>query len=113
MSPGWALGLSSLVSPCTFFAPLRSLAWCTAVAAGQCVRVCLAAHGHGRLALLGFFQHVSLLCVAPLGAVATGGVLLGGLIAFKNGKSALSQQFMRARVIVQGITVAIMVGSGG
>lgn len=47
------------------------------------------------------------------GAVATGAVLLGGLVAFKNGKSALAQQFMRARVITQGITVAIMVGSGG
>lgn len=48
-----------------------------------------------------------------VGAVATGAVLLGGLVAFKNGKSALAQQFMRARVITQGITVAIMVGSGG
>lgn len=47
------------------------------------------------------------------GAVATGGVLLGGLVAFKNGKSALAQQFMRARVLAQGITVAIMVSSGG
>ncbi|KAL4430569.1 hypothetical protein ABPG77_005809 [Micractinium sp. CCAP 211/92] len=48
-----------------------------------------------------------------VGAVATGGVLLGGLVAFKNGKSALAQQFMRARVLAQGITVAIMVSSGG
>ena len=49
----------------------------------------------------------------PAGAVATGGVLLGGLVAFKNGKSALAQHFMRARVVTQGITVAIMLSSGG
>lgn len=52
-------------------------------------------------------------CIAPAGSAATGGVLLGGLIAFKNGKSALAQHFMRARVVVQGVTVAIMLGSGG
>jgi hypothetical protein len=40
-------------------------------------------------------------------------VLLGGLVAFKNGKSALAQHFMRARVVTQGITVAIMLSSGG
>lgn len=48
-----------------------------------------------------------------VGAVATAGVLFGGLIAFKNGKSAQAQQFMRARVAVQGATVALMLGSGG
>jgi len=47
------------------------------------------------------------------GACATAGVLFGGLLAFKNNKSALAQQFMRARVLVQGVTVAIMMGSGG
>lgn len=47
------------------------------------------------------------------GACATAGVLFGGLLAFKNGKSALAQHFMRARVVVQGVTVAIMIGSGG
>ncbi len=38
---------------------------------------------------------------------------MGGLIAFKNGKSQLAQHFMRARVVVQGATVAVMLGSGG
>lgn len=47
------------------------------------------------------------------GAVVTGGVLMGGLVAFKNNKAALAQQFMRARVIAQGVTVAIMASSGG
>ena len=41
-----------------------------------------------------------------VGACATGGVLLGGLVAFKNGKSALAQRFMRARVLAQGVTVS-------
>jgi uncharacterized YccA/Bax inhibitor family protein len=45
--------------------------------------------------------------------MSTAGVLLGGLVAFKNGKAAMAQQFMRARVVAQGITVAIMVSSGG
>ena len=39
------------------------------------------------------------------GSAATAGVLLGGLVAFKNGNSALAQHFMRARVVTQGITV--------
>ncbi len=38
---------------------------------------------------------------------------MGGLVAFKNNKAALAQQFMRARVIAQGVTVAIMASSGG
>ncbi|KAI7843129.1 hypothetical protein COHA_003300 [Chlorella ohadii] len=48
-----------------------------------------------------------------VGSAATAGVLLGGLVAFKNGNSALAQHFMRARVVTQGITVAIMIASGG
>jgi hypothetical protein len=40
-------------------------------------------------------------------------VLLGGLVAFKNNKAALAQHFMRARVVAQGVTVAIMASSGG
>ncbi|EFN55724.1 hypothetical protein CHLNCDRAFT_17999, partial [Chlorella variabilis] len=49
----------------------------------------------------------------PAGTAVTAGVLLGGLVAFKNGKAAMAQHFMRARVIAQGATVAIMVSSGG
>jgi len=48
-----------------------------------------------------------------LGAVTTAGVLIGGLAAFKRGNSVLSQQMMRARVMFQGATVALMVTSSG
>lgn len=45
------------------------------------------------------------------GAFLTAGVLAAGLISFKRGNSQLGQQLMRARVLVQGGTVALMVGS--
>ncbi|MCD9637740.1 hypothetical protein HAX54_021178 [Datura stramonium] len=45
------------------------------------------------------------------GAFLTAGVLTAGLISFKRGNSQLGQQLMRARVLVQGGTVALMVGS--
>lgn len=48
-----------------------------------------------------------------LGAITTAGVLFGGLVAFRKGNLAVSQQMMRARVVFQGITVAIMVGTSG
>lgn len=48
-----------------------------------------------------------------LGAIATAGVLGIGLVAFKKGNAELSQQMMRTRVLLQGATVAIMVGSSG
>ncbi|KAM7267191.1 hypothetical protein ACFE04_009357 [Oxalis oulophora] len=46
-----------------------------------------------------------------LGAFMTAGVLTAGLISFKKGNSKLGQQLMRARVLVQGATVALMVGT--
>ena len=52
-------------------------------------------------------------CVSVAGALATAGVLMGGLVAFKKGNKALSQTMMRARIIAQGATVAIMLGSSG
>lgn len=38
---------------------------------------------------------------------------MAGLVAFKTGNKGLSQQMMRARVVAQGATVALMVGSSG
>lgn len=47
----------------------------------------------------------------PVGAFITAGVLTAGLISFKQGKSQLGQKLMRARVVAQGATVALMVGT--
>ena len=47
------------------------------------------------------------------GAMTTAGVLLAGLISFKQGHYNLSQNLMRARVVAQGATVALMVGTVG
>lgn len=47
----------------------------------------------------------------PVGAFLTAGVLTAGLISFRQGNSRLGQKLMRARVVVQGATVALMVGS--
>lgn len=41
----------------------------------------------------------------------TAGVLTAGLISFKKGNSHLGQQLMRARVVAQGATVALMLSS--
>lgn len=41
----------------------------------------------------------------------TAGVLTAGLISFKQGNSLLGQKLMRVRVVVQGATVALMVGT--
>lgn len=49
----------------------------------------------------------------PAGALATAGVLVVGLAAFRQGNKNLSQQMMRTRVMFQGATVAIMLGSSG
>jgi len=46
------------------------------------------------------------------GALMTAGVLTAGLISFRRGNSQLGQVLMRARVVVQGATVALMVGTG-
>ncbi|CAL5370043.1 unnamed protein product [Camellia sinensis] len=45
---------------------------------------------------------------SPLRAFITAGVLTAGLISFRQGNSHLGQQLMRARVVVQGATVALM-----
>ncbi|KAJ4974126.1 hypothetical protein NE237_007300 [Protea cynaroides] len=45
----------------------------------------------------------------PIGAFLTAGVLTAGLISFRQGNSHLGQKLMRARVVVQGGTVALMV----
>lgn len=45
------------------------------------------------------------------GAIATAGVLLAGLVSFKQGNYNRSQKFMRARVGFQAATVALMVGT--
>ncbi|KAJ0527115.1 putative hypoxia induced protein [Helianthus annuus] len=46
-----------------------------------------------------------------VGALITAGVLTAGLISFKTGNSQLGQTLMRARVVAQGGTVALMVGT--
>mmetsp|Transcript_30856 Transcript_30856/g.37399 ORF Transcript_30856/g.37399 Transcript_30856/m.37399 type:complete len:93 (+) Transcript_30856:145-423(+) len=48
-----------------------------------------------------------------VGAIATAGVLAAGLVAFRNGNTDLSQKMMRTRVLFQGATVAVMVGTSG
>ncbi|KAJ0818064.1 putative hypoxia induced protein [Helianthus annuus] len=45
----------------------------------------------------------------PIGALITAGVLTAGLVSFKKGNSELGQTLMRARVVTQGATVALMV----
>lgn len=45
------------------------------------------------------------------GALVTAGVLTAGLISFRYGNSQLGQKLMRARVVAQGATVALMIGS--
>ncbi|XP_057950709.1 RING-H2 finger protein ATL48-like [Malania oleifera] len=49
--------------------------------------------------------------LVPIGALMTAGVLTAGLISFRQGNSQLGQKLMRARVVVQGATVAVMVGT--
>ncbi|KAK3033564.1 hypothetical protein RJ639_032412 [Escallonia herrerae] len=44
-------------------------------------------------------------------ALITAGVLTAGLISFRQGNAQLGQKLMRARVAVQGATVALMVGT--
>lgn len=48
-----------------------------------------------------------------VGAFATAGVLFAGITAFRRGNKALSQNMMKARVVCQGVTVAIMVATSG
>lgn len=43
------------------------------------------------------------------GALATGAVLASGMFAFYKGKTNMSQQMMRLRVVAQGATVGILV----
>lgn len=46
--------------------------------------------------------------LVPLGAIGTGCVLMAGLFAFKSGNPRLSQHLMRARVVAQGATLAVL-----
>ena len=68
--------------------------------------------------LLGVLIHLctlfcSSVCNLPSisGALVTAGVLTAGLVSFRYGNSRLGQKLMRARVVAQGVTVALMVGS--
>ncbi|KAF0914821.1 hypothetical protein E2562_031924 [Oryza meyeriana var. granulata] len=47
----------------------------------------------------------------PIGALVTAGVLAAGLVSFRYGNAQLGQKLMRARVVAQGATVALMIGS--
>ncbi|XP_018818109.1 RING-H2 finger protein ATL48-like [Juglans regia] len=49
--------------------------------------------------------------LVPIGALMTAGVLTAGLISFRQGNSQLGQLLMRTRVVAQGATVALMVGT--
>lgn len=49
--------------------------------------------------------------LVPLGALATAGVLAGGLVAFRRGNAAWSQRMMQARIGAQATTLAILAGS--
>ncbi len=48
-----------------------------------------------------------------VGTGATALVLAGGFVAFKAGHARASQRMMRARVLTQGATVALMVATSG
>eukprot|EP00475_Leptophrys_vorax_P019722 TRINITY_DN27028_c0_g1_i1.p2 TRINITY_DN27028_c0_g1~~TRINITY_DN27028_c0_g1_i1.p2 ORF type:complete len:120 (+),score=13.77 TRINITY_DN27028_c0_g1_i1:236-595(+) len=48
-----------------------------------------------------------------VGALVTAGVLVAGLVSFKKGNDRRSQMLMRARVVAQGATVALMIGTIG
>lgn len=50
--------------------------------------------------------------LVPIGTFLTAGVLFGGLWTLKTGQAALSQKFMRARVLAQGATVACICAGG-
>ncbi|MCO5549320.1 hypothetical protein L7F22_002788 [Adiantum nelumboides] len=49
--------------------------------------------------------------LVPIGALATLGVLVGGLLSFRQGNHQRSQLLMRTRVGFQAATVALMVGT--
>lgn len=49
--------------------------------------------------------------LVPAGAALTAAVLLGGLFAFNRGNQIWSQRMMRARVVAQGATLALLAHS--
>jgi hypothetical protein len=49
--------------------------------------------------------------LVPISAAATAAILAGGLFQFKRGNSLWSQRLMRARVVAQGATLALLAGS--
>lgn len=58
-----------------------------------------------------YLVSVCLMDVNISGALMTAGVLTAGLVSFRRGNSQLGQVLMRARVVAQGATVALMVGT--
>mmetsp|Transcript_107055 Transcript_107055/g.310818 ORF Transcript_107055/g.310818 Transcript_107055/m.310818 type:complete len:125 (+) Transcript_107055:1118-1492(+) len=46
--------------------------------------------------------------LVPIGCLLTGGVLGGGLYTLYTGQAGLSQKFMRARILAQGVTVVVL-----
>lgn len=49
--------------------------------------------------------------LVPLSALATAGILAGGLFQFKRGNAVWSQRLMRGRIFAQGTTLALLAGS--
>eukprot|EP00293_Proteomonas_sulcata_P020252 CAMPEP_0184288698 /NCGR_PEP_ID=MMETSP1049-20130417/1167_1 /TAXON_ID=77928 /ORGANISM="Proteomonas sulcata, Strain CCMP704" /LENGTH=115 /DNA_ID=CAMNT_0026595197 /DNA_START=185 /DNA_END=532 /DNA_ORIENTATION=- len=49
--------------------------------------------------------------VIPVGVFTTGLVLMSGLVSFNFANKAMQQNFMRARVVTQGLTIAAMMTS--
>eukprot|EP01104_Vermistella_antarctica_P003692 TRINITY_DN13944_c0_g1_i1.p2 TRINITY_DN13944_c0_g1~~TRINITY_DN13944_c0_g1_i1.p2 ORF type:complete len:113 (-),score=16.81 TRINITY_DN13944_c0_g1_i1:212-550(-) len=47
--------------------------------------------------------------LVPMGCCLTAGILVTGLISFRNGNAALSQKLMRARIGAQFLTVGLVV----
>ncbi|XP_046977196.1 HIG1 domain family member 2A, mitochondrial [Vanessa cardui] len=45
----------------------------------------------------------------PIGCLATAGALSYGLWCFRTGRSKLSQQMMRVRIVAQGLTITALV----
>ncbi|XP_072932660.1 HIG1 domain family member 2A, mitochondrial [Epargyreus clarus] len=45
----------------------------------------------------------------PIGCLATAGALSYGLWCFRTGRTKLSQQMMRARIVAQGFTITALV----
>lgn len=49
--------------------------------------------------------------LVPISALATAGILAGGLFQFKRGNAVWSQRLMRGRIFAQGATLALLASS--